>query len=120
MTCRHAIGDPSCSSTVKTPDAANYIIEQVERIGPHLILKVKYPNCSSCAYEGTKVLVYLNITEIQVLRWRRIDPHFADPAVKLRPEDAPSPAARFPASVTGWIDALTYARGKVSSPTQTI
>jgi hypothetical protein len=120
MTCRHEPGDPNCSSSPNyrrlyesapaTPDAASYSIEEVERMGANLVMKVKYPNCARCAYEGVKVLVFLNVTEAQVLKWRKIDPHFR--ADKAAPHEAPSPAARFPASAEGWQDALGYARGR--------
>jgi len=125
MTCRHAPGDSSCSShrdyvppydpykaPPATPDASNYTIEEVERIGKHLVMKVKYPNCRSCSFEGVKVMVFLNVTEMQVIHWRKIDPHFRDPKSRNSKTEAPSPAARFPGSADGWVDALTYARGK--------
>ena len=130
MTCRHAANDPNCSShrdyvdpyqapeppktpkTPKTPDAANYSIEDVERIGTHLIMKVKYPNCRNCAYEGVKVMVFLNVTEAQVLKWKKIDPHFRGPSRTLLLTEAPSPAARFPATTEGWADARSYANSK--------
>lgn len=121
MVCRHEKGDPNCSSSPNyrrlyeetqtvTPDSTRYSIEEVERVGPHLVMKVKYPNCARCAYEGVKVLVFLNVTEAQVLKWRRIDPHFR--GAKSLAQEAPSPAARFPASAEGWRDALDYATKK--------
>lgn len=136
MTCRHKAGDPACSSTIPgspaarafleplvaragfaiTPEPDHYQIEEVERIGPHLAMKVRYPNCRACAFEGVKVLVYLTVSEVQVLRWRRIDPHFRPPPKSGSTQmvaEAPSPAARFPASPEGWADALAYARSKV-------
>lgn len=146
MICRHSKGDPNCGSSggssrveyvyrdvpcnkphkeagdmVLTPDSKNYDIEAVEKIGPHLVLKVSYPNCKKCAYEGNKVMVFLNTTELDVLRWKEIDPHFrpqkeegtqyAKGALK-DPKKAPSPAARFPASDEGWKDAIEYTRTK--------
>ncbi len=124
MICRHSSNDPSCSShrdyveprpyvaPPVTPDASSYTIEEIEKVGPHLVVKAKYPNCRSCAYEGQKVMVFLNVGLEQAIHWRKIDPHFRDP--KLRPikSEAPSPAARFPGSADGWVDALSYARGK--------
>jgi hypothetical protein len=117
MTCRHEDGDPRCTTRSRTkapitPDAENYEIEQVERVGNNLVMKVKYPNCANCSFEGKKVMVFLNVTEEQALKWKKIDPHFRDsqglpPSLK----EAPSPAARFPASTDGWCDALSYARG---------
>lgn len=131
MTCRHAKGDPNCSSHPSNvlateranlerreaelrkniPNPDDYDVIEVERVGSHLVLKVKYPSCAACAYEGTKVLVFLNVTEVDVLRWRRIDPHFREGVVGQRA--APPPAARFPASPEGWADALAYAKMKV-------
>ena len=125
MTCRHAKGDPNCSSSAnyvgrydsggyvpKTPDASNYTVEEIERVGPHLVLRVKYPNCANCNYEGNKIMVFLSVTEAQVLRWRKIDPHFRDPKRVCLPADAPSPAARFPGNAEGWADAIAYAKFK--------
>jgi|SRR6478736_2394709 len=122
MTCRHSPGDPSCSShphykdpyygTQATPDAANYTIEKAERVGTHLVMRVKYPNCYKCSYEGSKVMVFLNVGEMDALHWRRIDPHFRDPRSKVIKGEAPSPAARFPGSDAGWSDAVVYAHGK--------
>ena len=118
MTCRHGPGDRNCTTQFprgysepepKTPDASNYSIEDFERVGTHLVLKVKYPNCAKCSYEGNKVMVFLNVTELQVLRWKKIDPQFGG---KRSDREAPSPSARFPASPEGWVDALAYARGK--------
>lgn len=119
MICRHAPGDPNCSKNgggyqpaPATPDASNYTIEEVERVGRHLVMRVKFPNCWSCAYEGNKVMVFLNVTEKQALQWRKIDPHFRDPKIRPVAAEAPSPAARFPGSVEGWQDALAYAKSK--------
>lgn len=94
-----------------SPDSQNYSIEEVEQVNDHVVLKVKYPNCTRCAYEGNKVMVFLNTSLRDVIRWRRIDPHFRAPAQKSVIE-APSPAARFPGSPEGWQDALKYAGQK--------
>lgn len=139
MTCRHGPGDINCSSSPyqverrereahakeiaelkaripATPDSKNYEIVDVEQVGPHLVLKVKYPNCAKCSYEGQKIMVFLHTTTVDALRWNTIDPHFRDPVVTRPPRHAPGPAARFPASTDGWCDALAYARGKGSAP----
>jgi hypothetical protein len=96
-----------------TPDATQYTIVDFERVGPHLVMKVLYPNCRKCSYEGNKVLVYLNVSEIQVLKWKKMDPHFRDPKKPGPPDEAPGPNARFPASQEGWEDAKSYARSKL-------
>ncbi len=85
----------------------------MEVVGPHLVVKVLYPNCELCAYEGRKVLVFLNTSTLDALKWKKIDPHFRPPNPGKSHTEAPSPAARFPDTNEGWVDALTYARGKV-------
>lgn len=125
MTCRHAPGDPSCSSspnyvspyreTPAAPDPKDYSVERAARIGPHLVLKVRYPSCRDCAFEGDKTMVFLDVDEVQALQWREIDPHFRSPAKSPSSRRAPSPAARFPSSEEGWADALRYAEGKAKS-----
>lgn len=128
MTCRHARGDRSCTSQFpelhynppsepKTPDASKYQIEQAQQVGKHLVIRALYPNCSKCSYEGRKVMVFLNVQAIEALRWKTIDPHFRAPSIPKSsfPKsqiEAPSPAARFPASDEGWSDAVAYAHGK--------
>jgi len=130
MTCRHRPGDPSCSSSPegqaraaqeaadyrkreledRTPDPDKYEILEVEEIGPILIMKVRYPTCVKCSYNGTKILVYKGVSLKDVVKWRRIDPHFSDPKDKRRINEAPSPESRFPASPEGWKHALDFAR----------
>jgi hypothetical protein len=78
-----------------------------------MVMKVKYPNCSICAYEGNKVMVFLNTKALDVLKWKKIDPHFRDLKLKNTTREAPSPAARFPASDEGWQDAVSYATSKM-------
>lgn len=128
MTCRHAPGDPNCSShpdhpdnpanrrvrelESKTPDAERFEILDMMRVGAHVVLKVKYPNCSQCSYEGTKIMVFLDVSENQIVRWRKIDPHFRETRVNIPPRESPGPAARFPASDEGWRDACEYAERK--------
>jgi hypothetical protein len=121
MTCRHEPGDRSCSTQYPpapvlppTPDKKNYTIEAAERVGNHLVLKVNYPNCSRCKFEGNKVMVFLNVTELDALKWKEIDPHFRDNKAKYL-RAAPSPAARFPGSDEGWKDAIAYATHKRNS-----
>jgi len=121
MICRHQPNDPDCSSNnpykyysepVKTPDSKNYSIDDVVAVGKHVVLKVKYPNCSNCAFEGTKIMVFLNTTLIDVIKWKEIDPHFRQSNKVPITTKAPSPAARFPGNIDGWNDALEYARKK--------
>lgn len=98
--------------TAKTPDNTKFDIDEVVAVGPHLVLRVIYPNCAKCAYEGKKVLVYLNTSLISAMKWRSIDPHFRAASATTSPKEAPPPAARFPASAEGWRDALTWTQAK--------
>jgi hypothetical protein len=118
MTCRHSPGDTSCTSRYpvaysppepKTPDKTKYSIVDFLRVGPHVVVKALYPNCKSCSYEGNKVMVFLNVSEAEILKWREIDPHFRDNKLPRASHVAPGPAARFPASEQGWTDAVAYA-----------
>lgn len=134
MTCRHGKNDPSCSSSqyyrdsepakptytsaysstyVTTPDKTRFEWEMVEQVGNHLVAKIKYPNCAACSYEGNKIVIFLNCTYQQALRWKEIDPHFAKRDTKRIPTQAPPPAARFPADAEGWTDAMAYAKSKI-------
>jgi hypothetical protein len=130
MTCHHAPGDPNCSShpnhpdnpnnirvrelESRTPDSERYEILDIARFGQHVVLKVKYPNCSKCSYEGVKVMVFFDVSEAQIIRWRKIDPHFRDNLRNVPVREAPGPAARFPASDEGWLDACEYAERKAT------
>lgn len=140
MTCRHSPGDPNCSShpdrqyeraqesqrerdkeaailkalaSKDTPDAKHYEVVGVVEVSSHLVMKVLFPNCSHCSFEGSKVIVWLNTTPLQALMWKQIDPHFRDKKAATNPLHAPGPDARFPASPDGWIDAVEYAKSKV-------
>ena len=130
MTCRHSAGDPACSShpdhpdnpanrrvreiEARTPDSEKFEIIDVVVISPHLVLKVQYPNCAKCSYEGTKVMVFLNCSTVDALKWRKIDPHFRPYKQGQNPREAPGPDARFPASEEGWRDAVAYANIKAN------
>lgn len=128
MTCHHRPGDPNCSShpdhpdnpanvrlreiESRTPDADRFEVEDVVAVGSHLVMKVKYPNCERCSYEGTKIMVFLNCSTIDALKWRRLDPHFRPYNQNRNPREAPGPDARFPGSKDGWRDAINYAKSK--------
>ena len=130
MTCRHKPGDPECTTQNPgamqqrarefsrtwdppvTPDNERYDILRTEQVGPHLVAEVQYPNCSACAYEGRKVIVFADTDLHQAVRWKRVDPHFRAPSPHEDPKIAPSPAARFPATPEGWTDAVCYAKVK--------
>lgn len=92
-----------------SPDNTKFQIVAAEEVGKNLVLKVLYPNCALCSFEGLKVMVFLGVGLKQAILWRKIDPHFREPNKTNNPNEAPPPAARFPASEQGWKDALWYA-----------
>ena len=91
-----------------SPDPTRYEILEAQEVNGWLILQVKFPSCKACAFEGVKVLVYENVTPLQALKWKKLDPHFREGKTPVH--EAPSPAARFPASKQGILDAQRYAR----------
>lgn len=127
MTCRHILGDPSCSgypSYVKkqeaqknaeiaeellkrTPNPDDYEIVDAKPVCGNLVIKAQYSSCVNCSFDAMKVMVFLDVDMVAALKWRRIDPHFDDKPRTAR--EAPSPAARFPATEQGWKDAVKYA-----------
>lgn len=99
----------------RSPDPDYYRIDRVQRVGEHLVMQVRYHSCTKCEYEGLKTMVFLYVPEVEVLRWRRIDPHFRglrSAASAQAVVEAPSPAARFPGNDAGWNDAIDYAERK--------
>lgn len=75
---------------------------------PYLLLAVKYPSCDNCAWEGTKLLVYGGVRPVDVMRWKKIDPHFREPQTQHLFKEAPPPLARFPGSEAGRQMAMRY------------
>ena len=92
-----------------TPDSHNYEILEHQQVGLALVLKVRFPNCAKCAYEGIKVLVYEHTSVGDAVFWKVIDPHFRDPKKTRTRQEAPTPTARFPGDDGGWRDAIAYA-----------
>lgn len=46
----------------KTADPTHFDIEDIEEITPYLAMRVKYPSCTKCEYEGKKVMVFTGAT----------------------------------------------------------
>lgn len=91
----------------RTPDPDKFEILEIHRDGNYVALRVKYISCPKCTYEGIKVMVFPYVSELDILKWKRVDPHFRDPSAKPYRE-APSPIARFPGSDAGWKDAIEF------------
>ena len=125
MTCRHMAGDPDCSSYPAyrermmktlveegvTPDKKRFKIVSIDPIDATwdgvglVLLTVNYPNCASCAFEGTKLLV-VRTSLNRIHTWSEIDPHFSNATRGVA--CCPSPIARFPAD--GKAMAMQFAR----------
>jgi hypothetical protein len=99
-----------------TPNPDDYEVVRFNRVGGHVVMQVRYPSCAKCAFEGLKTMVFLNVDEAKIMRWRRIDPHFRNEIkttlLDVTGKNAPSPTARFPGNDTGWADAIEYAERK--------
>ncbi len=124
MTCRHQdpVNNPQCSSFETPaeqvanaeeslaelrekfnfpaqPDYTDFEVLDYSRHGNYMAVKVRYPSCRDCAFGGTKVMVFYGVREIDVMRWKKIDPHFRGTATEKNA--APSPIARFPGTDEG-------------------
>ena len=88
--------------TIQQPDPSNYELLSHVHVGSHLVVKIRYPDCSN--YEGEKILLYSNITLDELLEHNALDPHFCDR------EDCISPVARFEPTVYGWKLAMRTAQ----------
>ncbi len=76
------------------PDPANYKIEKAREIGKYLLIEIKYPDCVN--YEGSKILLYRDVTLIDLVNQKYIDPHFFENTKYA------SPIARFVPTQEGW------------------
>ena len=85
------------------PDPSNYVIVKHKEINNHLVLKVKYPDCTN--YEGEKILVFKNCTLEKLQEQEHIDPHFSESKRFY------SPFARLEPTESGWNIACGIARG---------
>ena len=99
-----------------TPDSKKFDVLDAAEVGRYLVMKVQYPNCSACEYEGIKVMVFEDRKVLDVVRWREIDPHFRKADPKAAQTKAPSPIARFPGTSEGWREALSWASWRTLTP----
>lgn len=67
------------------PNPHNYIVENGFNVNNHCVLIIRYPDADN--YEGRKILVYKNMSRMDVIKHSKIDPHFAETGL--------SPFARF-------------------------
>jgi hypothetical protein len=94
-------------------DITSYEVEEVQEVGRYLVMKVKYLHPDGrarpgCTFEGSKVMVF-EATVMDALKWKAIDPHFAEKGKVALHRHAPAPIARFPAGGSGFEHALKFA-----------
>ena len=88
------------SPSVGDPDPDNFTMLNSFQDGKYLIVELKYPDCSN--FEGKKILVYHNVTLVDLINQKKIDPHFCDDT------EYKSPIARFVPTDVGWEMALRF------------
>ena len=77
------------------PDPSNYSIIDSWTHKNYLLVKITYPDCKN--YEGTKILLYHNVTLKKLKGQKLIDPHFSENTKYY------SPIARFVPTKLGWL-----------------
>ncbi len=91
-----AMGISNCSMStpanpLPAPNPTRFRIVEVEQFGSALVAMVHYPDCTN--YEGRKILVYADMTPIELLRKSTLDPHFTKES---------GPVARMEPTPRGW------------------
>jgi len=97
----------------RTPNPEQYIVVDVQSVGPHIVMCVQYTTCKNCSFDSKKTMVFLDTAMRDVAMWRHIDPHFSEQPKTQDRHKAPPPRARFPGDQQGWQDALAWAQAKV-------
>ena len=78
----------------KNPDPTNFKILDYLQQGNNLLVKINYPNAKN--FEGDKIMLYENVTLLQLINSKSIDPHFSNS------KDCIAPIARFVPTEFGW------------------
>jgi hypothetical protein len=94
-----ATKEKKADAVTGNPDPNNYQLVQAEEKNGFLVVKIRYPDCTN--YEGNKILVFKDVTLIQLVNQKLIDPHFFQNNKKYT-----SPIARFVPTDEGWEMAL--------------
>ena len=98
----------------------NYTIEQVKRLGQHLVMKILHPSSTYNYFDSCRVMVWLFVREEEALLWRSIPRGFRAPVghqsgIPLTPDLglARNPDAIFPPTEKGWKNAIEFASSRV-------
>lgn len=87
------------------PNPYRFKVLEWEHIGLHLVIKVRYLDCTT--YEGVKILVYRRMVYGFLMlkaRAQGLDPHFS------KSRKMASPFARFEPTTRGWRAAINLAK----------
>lgn len=84
------------------PNPNDYKIIKAHEEGAYLIVKIKYHGCTN--FEGQKILVFRDVTLIDLVNQKVIDPHF------FEDKEFASPIARFIPNDEGWDMAVKFVK----------
>src|SRR5688500_16443307 len=85
-----AVAATPTTKTAPNPNPWRGTIMDMKQCGDQLVAKVRYPDADN--YEGVKIMVYRDLTMLDLASSLRIVPHFVDPKDG---SSQPVPFARF-------------------------
>lgn len=83
------------------PNPIKFTIKRTKEINNNLVAEINYPDCKN--YEGNKICVYKDVTELTLRKQKFIDPHFCDCGKHVYP------FARLKPTSEGWDAAIKLA-----------
>lgn len=69
-------GEASYPEKLPNSDPNNFKVIDYKQFNNYLYVEVQYPDCTN--FEGRKILVYRNMTVLQFMNLKTLDPHFQD------------------------------------------
>lgn len=107
--CRSSASATPTSNIAPNPNPFLFEVMEARQVGKHVVAKIKYHGCTT--FEGTKVLVFLDLDGKVLYEATRIDPHFQERgrARLAGMVEEPLPFARFTPTQKGWRAALAFA-----------
>lgn len=93
--------------TAPEPKPDNWKIVEASEVEGFLILTINYPDCKN--YEGNKILVFEDLTLVQLVNQRLIDPHFFEDSKFKSPIARFEPTKRGREMAQAFVSAWSYA-----------